>query len=90
VQWNLSNLTNYGTRETCLIVRQHESQQKPDLDYEEITPCLKEVTLQWEEMLMEEDRDTRFSPQNVLECVKKGGNLRLGHCLRMREKKLGI
>lgn len=57
--------------------RQHESQQKPDLDYEEITPCLKEVTLQWEEMLMEEDRDTRFSPQNVLECVKKGGNLKL-------------
>ena len=52
--------------------RQHESQQKPELDYEEITPCLKEVTLQWEEMLTEEDRDTRFSPQVVLECVRKG------------------
>ncbi|CAC5381861.1 TBC1 domain family member 4,TBC1 domain family member 1 [Mytilus coruscus] len=56
-----------------LKARQHdESQQKPDLDYEEITPCLKEVTLQWEEMLTEEDRDTRFSPQVVLDCVRKG------------------
>lgn len=55
------------------IARQHkEFQQKPDLDYEEITPCLKEVTLQWEEMLTEEDRDTRFSPQVVLDCVRKG------------------
>ncbi|CAG2203371.1 TBC1D1 [Mytilus edulis] len=56
-----------------LKARQHEEfQQKPDLDYEEITPCLKEVTLQWEEMLTEEDRDTRFSPQVVLDCVRKG------------------
>ena len=36
---------------------------------------------------MEEDRDTRFSPQIVLECVKKGGNLRSGHCLRTCEKR---
>ncbi|XP_076117206.1 TBC1 domain family member 1-like isoform X4 [Mytilus galloprovincialis] len=64
----------HGIRSMVVFpARQHEEfQQKPDLDYEEITPCLKEVTLQWEEMLTEEDRDTRFSPQVVLDCVRKG------------------
>lgn len=43
------------------------------LDYEEITPCLKEVTKVWEQMLDCENRSTtKFSRELLTKAVKDG------------------
>ena len=43
------------------------------LDYEEITPCLKEVTKVWEQMLNAPDRSvTKFDVDKLVNAVKDG------------------
>ena len=43
------------------------------LDYEEITPCLKEVTRVWEEMLVTPERaKERFDFEKLTDAVKAG------------------
>lgn len=41
------------------------------LDYEEITPCLKEVTKVWDEML-QADESKKFTKSSLLKAVKDG------------------
>ena len=49
----------------------HLKRQK--LDYQEITPCLKEVSKIWDEMLLTPDRETvQFDSQKLMNCVKQG------------------
>lgn len=57
-----------------LRARQDEIQQKrQNLDYEEITPCLKEVTKVWDTMLNNPDRkNTQFDPKILEDCIKQG------------------
>ncbi|XP_033744156.1 TBC1 domain family member 4-like [Pecten maximus] len=53
--------------------RQSKALEKPSLDYEEITPCLKDITRDWEEMLQSNDRHTStIEPRKLLNCVKQG------------------
>ena len=54
--------------------RQDEMQlRRQKLDYEEITPCLKEVSRTWDEMLNTPDRATiKFGYEKLLDCVKQG------------------
>jgi len=53
--------------------RQTKAMEKPSLDYEEITPCLKDITRTWEEMLNAENRLTeKVEPSKLLLCVKQG------------------
>ena len=57
-----------------IAARQDEIQQKrQNLDYEEITPCLKEVTKVWDTMLNNPDRkSTQFDPKILEDCIKQG------------------
>ncbi|GAB1599956.1 TBC1 domain family member 1-like isoform X3 [Argonauta hians] len=57
-----------------LRARQDEIQQKrQNLDYEEITPCLKEVTKVWDSMLYTSNRkDTHFDKNVLIDCIKQG------------------
>ena len=49
----------------------HLKRQK--LDYQEITPCLKEVSKIWDEMLLTPDREAvQFDSQKLMNCVKQG------------------
>ena len=49
----------------------HLKRQK--LDYVEITPCLKEVSRVWEEMLTNPNRaSVKFDCEKLLSCVKEG------------------
>ena len=49
----------------------HLKRQK--LDYQEITPCLKEVSKIWDEMLLTPGREeVQFDSQKLLNCVKQG------------------
>lgn len=54
--------------------RQDEADLKRQkLDYVEITPCLKEVTKTWEEMLNRTGRSgIKFDYEKLLSCVKQG------------------
>ncbi|XP_041360005.1 TBC1 domain family member 4-like isoform X2 [Gigantopelta aegis] len=48
-------------------------QQRKKTDYQEITPCLKEVTKIWDELLAAPQRgQTKISSATIVECVKKG------------------
>eukprot|EP00106_Octopus_bimaculoides_P017207 XP_014784649.1 PREDICTED: TBC1 domain family member 4-like [Octopus bimaculoides] len=62
--WTLCNFTS----------RQDEIQQKrQNLDYEEITPCLKEVTKVWDSMLNNSNRkETQFDKKILIDCIKQG------------------
>ncbi|XP_052825094.1 TBC1 domain family member 1 [Octopus bimaculoides] len=57
-----------------LRARQDEIQQKrQNLDYEEITPCLKEVTKVWDSMLNNSNRkETQFDKKILIDCIKQG------------------
>ncbi|XP_067663827.1 TBC1 domain family member 1-like isoform X1 [Haliotis asinina] len=57
-----------------LRARQDEMDQKRQkLDYQEVTPCLKDVTKVWEELLGTEHRNsTKIAQDKLLDCVKKG------------------
>ncbi|KAK3597093.1 hypothetical protein CHS0354_021196 [Potamilus streckersoni] len=71
--------------ETLLLIRMEKENQdlrarqdemhlkRQKLHYEEITPCLKEVTKVWEEMLSDPARNTvKFDNQKLIECVRQG------------------
>lgn len=46
------------------------------LDYEEITPCLKDITLVWEKMLETPKRaKVKFDTENIHAAVAQGTNL---------------
>ena len=57
-----------------ILARQDEMHLKRQkLHYEEITPCLKDVTRVWEEMLLTPSREeVKFDSQKLLSCVKEG------------------
>lgn len=43
------------------------------LNYEEITPCLRDVTKEWEDMINDSNRPhIQFSHQSLLKCVQQG------------------
>ena len=47
------------------------------LDYEEITPCLKDVTVVWDEMLATPDRaKVKFDRSKLNEAVKAGKDIK--------------
>ncbi|XP_033118426.1 TBC1 domain family member 1-like isoform X2 [Anneissia japonica] len=47
--------------------------KRQKLDYEEITPCLKEVTKKWEKILSKPDRSrVRFDPYFIADAVREG------------------
>ncbi|XP_046369394.2 TBC1 domain family member 1-like isoform X2 [Haliotis rufescens] len=65
----------YGSRSVVVFkARQDEMDQKRQkLDYQEVTPCLKDVTKVWEELLAAENRtSTKIAQDKLLGCVKKG------------------
>lgn len=53
--------------------RQQEAEMSPILNYEEITPCLRDVTKEWEDMINDSNRPhIQFSHQSLLKCVQQG------------------
>lgn len=45
----------------------------PILNYEEITPCLRDVTKEWEDMIDDSNRPyMQFNQQTLLKCVQQG------------------
>ena len=45
----------------------------PILNYEEITPCLRDVTKEWEDMINDPNRPhIQFNHQTLLKCVQQG------------------
>ncbi|KAL4230457.1 domain member [Mactra antiquata] len=71
--------------ETLLLIRMEKENQdlqarqdevdlkRQKLDYVEITPCLKDVTKSWDEMLARNSREThKVDPDTLLDCVRKG------------------
>lgn len=55
------------------LARQQEAEMSPILNYEEITPCLRDVTKEWEDMINDSNRPhIQFSHQSLLKCVQQG------------------
>ena len=53
--------------------RQQEAEMSPILNYEEITPCLRDVTKEWEDMINDHNRPhIQFNHQTLLKCVQQG------------------
>ncbi|XP_048778738.1 TBC1 domain family member 1-like isoform X3 [Ostrea edulis] len=53
--------------------RQQEEEMSPILNYEEITPCLRDVTKEWEDMIDDSNRPyMQFNQQTLLKCVQQG------------------
>jgi len=56
------------------LAQQDEADLKRQkLDYVEITPCLKEVTRVWDEMMAAPGRpNVKFDAEKLISCVKQG------------------
>nr|XP_022328358.1 TBC1 domain family member 1-like isoform X3 [Crassostrea virginica] len=63
-----------GTRSLKVFpARQQEAEMSPILNYEEITPCLRDVTKEWEDMINDHNRPhIQFNHQTLLKCVQQG------------------
>lgn len=62
----------------CLASENNLLNKRLKLDYEEITPCLKEVTLVWEKMLSVPGRSkTKFDMEKIHSAIGKGEHIAL-------------
>lgn len=62
----------------CLASENNLLNKRLKLDYEEITPCLKEVTLVWEKMLSVPGRSkTKFDMEKIHSAIGKGEHIEL-------------
>lgn len=72
----LSSLTCIACVFTFVASESNLQNKRLKLDYEEITPCLKEVTLVWEKMLGTPGRaKVKFDAETIHAAVAQGPNL---------------
>ena len=59
---------------TCPAGQDAVNEKKMKLDYEEITPCLKEVTKQWDKLIALPNRAHTIIPYEEINKLFKEGN----------------